>query len=66
MLETQETSSGEIKYEVYLFNNLTLLVIEIKFTLRNTQDYFTQNLLELGCEIFFFATYFTSNYINLQ
>ena len=39
MCETQETSSGEIKYEVYLLNNLILLVIEIKFTLRNTQDY---------------------------
>ena len=39
MCETQETSRGEIKYEVYLLNNLILLVIEIKFTLRDTQDY---------------------------
>ena len=38
MLKTQETSSGEIKYEVYLLNNLILLIIEIKFALRNTQD----------------------------
>jgi len=48
-----ETSGGEIEHEVYLFNNLILLVIEMKFTPNNTWDYFAQVLLELFCETFF-------------
>jgi hypothetical protein len=52
MPETPETCGGEIGHEVYLFSNLILLVIEMKFTLRDTWDYFAQVLLELVCEIF--------------
>jgi hypothetical protein len=61
MPETPETSGGEIEHEVYLFSNLILLVIEMKFTLKNAWNYFAQVLLELVCEIFFvfFATYST-------
>jgi hypothetical protein len=51
MPETPETSGGEIEHEVYLFSNLILLVIEMKFTLRSAWDYFAQVLLELVCEI---------------
>lgn len=65
MPETPETSGGEIEHEVFLFSNLILLVIEMKFMLKNAWDYFAQVLLELVCEIFsFFATYFTSKYID--
>ena len=54
MPETPETSGGEIEHEVFLFNNLILLVIEMKFTFKNTWDCFAQVLLELICEIFLF------------
>jgi hypothetical protein len=54
MPETPETSGGEIEHEVFLFSNLILLVIEMKFTLKNAWDYFAQVLLELVCEIFSF------------
>ena len=65
MPETPETSGGEIEHEVYLFSNLILLVIEMKFTLKNAWNYFAQVLLELVCEIFsFFAKYSTSDYID--
>jgi hypothetical protein len=65
MPETPETSGGEIEHEVFLFSNLILLVIKMKFTLKNAWDYFAQVLLELVCEIFsFFVTYSTSDYID--
>ena len=58
MPETPETSGGEIEHEVFLFSNLILLVIEMKFTLKNAWNYFAQVLLELVYEIFpFFVTF---------
>lgn len=54
MPETPETSGREIKHKVFLFNNLILLVIKMKFMLKNTWDYFAQVLLELVCKIFSF------------
>ena len=65
MPETPETSGGEIEHEVFLFSNLILLIIEMKFTLKNAWDCFAQVLLELVCEIFsFIVTYSTSDYID--
>ena len=52
MPETPEKSGGEIEHEVFLFSNLILLIIEMKFALENAWDYFAQVLLELVCEIF--------------
>lgn len=64
MPATPETSGGEIEHEVFLFDNLILLVIETKFTIMNT-NYCAQVVLELLCEIFsFFATYSPSDYID--
>ena len=51
MPETPETSGWEIEHEIFLFSNLILLVIEMKFTHKNAWDYFAQILLELVCEI---------------
>lgn len=52
MPETPEKSGGEIEHEVFLFSNLILLIIEMKFTLENAWDHFAKVLLELVCEIF--------------
>ena len=52
MPETPETSGGEVEHEVFLFGNLILLVINLKFTLTNAWpwDHYAQVLLELVCE----------------
>jgi len=47
MPETPETSGGEVEHEVFLFSNLILLVIEMKFAFKNARDYYAQVLLEL-------------------
>ena len=54
MPETPRTSGGKVKHEVFLFSNLILLVIEMKFAFKNLSDYFAQVLLELDCEILLF------------
>lgn len=54
MPETPETSCGKIEHEVFWFNNLIPLVIEMNITLENAWDYFAQVLLKLVCEIFSF------------
>jgi hypothetical protein len=65
MPETPETSGGEVKHKVFLFDNLILLVIEMKFTLKHTQDYYAKVLLELVCVTFsFVVSYSTSDYID--
>lgn len=56
MPETPETSGGEVEYEVYLFSNLILLVLEMKFTFKDVRDYYAQVLLELVCEMFCFIS----------
>jgi hypothetical protein len=50
---TPETSGGEVEHKVFLFDNLILLVIEMKYySLKNNRDYYAQVLLELVCETF--------------
>jgi hypothetical protein len=60
MSETPEASGGEIEHQVFLFSNLILLVIEMKFSLNNAWDYHAQVLV---CEPFRLLRY-TSDYIN--
>jgi hypothetical protein len=52
MPATPETSGGQVEHEVFLFNNLILLVIEMKFAFTTTRDYYAQVLLQLLCETF--------------
>jgi hypothetical protein len=47
---TPETSGGQVEHKVFLFNNLILLVVEMKFAFTTTRDYYAQVLLELLCE----------------
>ncbi|KAF9516755.1 hypothetical protein BS47DRAFT_1380783 [Hydnum rufescens UP504] len=47
MPSTPETSGGEVEHEVFLFNNLILFIIEMKFVTENDKDYFAQVLLKL-------------------
>ena len=51
MPETPETSGREIEHEYFLFDNLILLVIEMKLAFRIINDYFARVLLELVCEL---------------
>jgi hypothetical protein len=61
----EKTSGGEVEHEVFLFDNLILLVIEMKFALKHTRDYYAQVLLELVCETFSFdGSYSMSDYTN--
>jgi hypothetical protein len=52
MPETLETSGGEAEHEVFLFDNLILLIIEMKSAFKSTWDYYAQVLLGLVCETF--------------
>jgi len=52
MPETSETSGGEVEHEVFLFDNLILLVIEMKFIFKTPRDCYAQVLLELVCKMF--------------
>jgi hypothetical protein len=49
---TPETSGGQFEHEVFLFNNLILLVVEMKHSFMATRDYYAQVLLELLRETF--------------
>jgi hypothetical protein len=63
MPETPETSGGEVEHEVFLFDNLILLIIEMKFAFKNARDYYAQVLLELVCETFYLSSS-TSDFVD--
>ena len=48
--ETPKTFSGGIEHKVFLFDNLTLLIIKMKSP--KVWEYCSQVFLELVCEIF--------------
>ncbi|KAF9513321.1 hypothetical protein BS47DRAFT_1362519 [Hydnum rufescens UP504] len=47
MPSTPENSGGEVKHEVFLFNNLILFIIQMKFTTKDERDYYAQILLKV-------------------
>jgi hypothetical protein len=55
MPSTPETPGGEVEHEVFLFNNLILFIIEMKFATEDERDYYAQVLLELVCKSFFYS-----------
>jgi hypothetical protein len=64
MPETPETSGGEVEHEIFLFDNLVILVIEMKSALKSARDYYAQVLLELVCETLSFVTSYTPHLIS--
>ena len=66
MPETRESLIGKIEHKVFMFDNLILLVVEMKHSdsesFMTPQDSFAQVFLELLCEILsLFATYSASD-----
>ena len=64
--EAQETYGREVEHKVFMFSNLILLVIEMKFTFKNDWDYYAQVLLELVCETLhlLYHKYYKSDFVD--